>query len=174
MPAGSVSIFQEPADGFRGAMTSMLSSQDLMFSDSPDGVAIADSLDMSFMDDCRPDANVPSTSWLDGYGPPERLEVLYGRSLVAKSLIACDTWQICFKKYSCSTSCHSSTACIDRNQPGYWQDAEEDAEIIILQQQMERLKGSNSILRSSITQVEQKVNLSTSDKITSVVKRCAK
>ena len=44
-----------------------------------------------------------------------------------------------------------------RSQYGQWQDTEEDAELIILEQQMERLKGSNSILRSSIFQIEEKV-----------------
>ena len=46
---------------------------------------------------------------------------------------------------------------IYRDQHDFWQDTEEDAETILLQQQMERLKGSNSVLRSSIIQVEQKV-----------------
>ena len=44
-----------------------------------------------------------------------------------------------------------------RDQHGFWQDTEEDAEMMLLQQRMEQLKGSNIVLQSSIIQVEQKV-----------------
>ena len=44
----------------------MLSSEDLMFGDAPDDGAIPDSLGVSYFDGCRPDGDIPSTSWLSG------------------------------------------------------------------------------------------------------------